>query len=181
MVTRRLAATGQIVRGKSSWEVVSPRASALTREGGSPCKSLAALERRREARRAFGHRVRVLRESLAVSIEELAARAVLDPAVLDGIEQGVLDPDLYLIVAICRGLDVAPTTLLGLLVYGSADGLTPRQQQILVMLNGGQSYGEIAATLHISVSTVRTHARRIRQQLGVRTSRELSQCIPVDN
>jgi DNA-binding CsgD family transcriptional regulator len=51
--------------------------------------------------------------------------------------------------------------------------LTPRETEILAHLSRSRSYDEIAALLSIDIETVRTHARRVRHKLGVRTSREL--------
>jgi DNA-binding NarL/FixJ family response regulator len=51
--------------------------------------------------------------------------------------------------------------------------LTPREADVLELLRAGRSNGEIAQTLHVSIETVRTHARRIYRKLGVRTRREL--------
>ena len=52
--------------------------------------------------------------------------------------------------------------------------LTPREAAVLELLQGGRSNGEIAAELHVSVETVRTHARNIYRKLGVRSRRELA-------
>jgi DNA-binding NarL/FixJ family response regulator len=76
-----------------------------------------------------------------------------------------------------RGMHVLPTTPSGYEV--SADGLagpellTPREADVLGLLQRGRSNAEIAASLHVSVETVRTHARHIYRKLGVRTRREL--------
>lgn len=51
--------------------------------------------------------------------------------------------------------------------------LTPREIEVLAHLSRSRSYDEIAVSLSIDVETVRTHARRVRRKLGVRTSREL--------
>lgn len=45
--------------------------------------------------------------------------------------------------------------------------LTPREADVLELLQRGRSNGEIAATLHVGVETVRTHARNIYRKLGV--------------
>jgi DNA-binding NarL/FixJ family response regulator len=77
-----------------------------------------------------------------------------------------------------RGLHVLPTT------RSSRDGaagdgvagpelLTPREADVLDLLQRGRSNAEIATALHVSVETVRTHARHIYRKLGVRTRREL--------
>jgi DNA-binding CsgD family transcriptional regulator len=52
--------------------------------------------------------------------------------------------------------------------------LTRRESEVLAHLSRSRSYGEIAVSLSIDVETVRTHARRVRRKLGVRTSRELA-------
>jgi DNA-binding NarL/FixJ family response regulator len=76
-----------------------------------------------------------------------------------------------------RGMHVLPTTPSG--HDGSVDGLagpellTPREADVLDLLQRGRSNAEIAASLHVSVETVRTHARHIYRKLGVRTRREL--------
>jgi DNA-binding NarL/FixJ family response regulator len=68
-----------------------------------------------------------------------------------------------------RGLQVVPS--------GEAAGhdmLTPREADVLGLLQLGRSNGEIAAALSVSVETVRTHARSVFRKLGVRSRRELS-------
>jgi DNA-binding NarL/FixJ family response regulator len=49
------------------------------------------------------------------------------------------------------------------------DLLTPRQREVLELLGAGQDARQIAATLGISISTVRTHIRHILRALGVNT------------
>jgi DNA-binding CsgD family transcriptional regulator len=53
------------------------------------------------------------------------------------------------------------------------DVLTPREAEVMELLQSGRSNAEIAHTLHVSIETVRTHARRIYRKLGVKTRREL--------
>lgn len=50
--------------------------------------------------------------------------------------------------------------------------LTAREEEILAYLSKGFLYKEIAATLFISIETVRTHIRKIYQKLQVRTRTE---------
>jgi DNA-binding NarL/FixJ family response regulator len=73
-----------------------------------------------------------------------------------------------------RGLHVLPharpATPAGLL----PDVLTPREADVLDQLQLGRSNGEIAQALHVSVETVRTHARAVFRKLGVHSRRELS-------
>jgi len=56
----------------------------------------------------------------------------------------------------------------------SSELLTPREAEVLELLQAGRSNAEIAAALTVGVETVRTHARNIYRKLGVRTRRELS-------
>jgi DNA-binding NarL/FixJ family response regulator len=70
-----------------------------------------------------------------------------------------------------RGLQVTPRD-----AYGGAPGfgmLTPRESDVLAELQRRRSNAQIAADLHISVETVRTHARHIYRKLGVSSRREL--------
>ena len=70
-----------------------------------------------------------------------------------------------------RGLHVLPR---GNSVAAGHDVLTPREADVLSLLQLGRSNGEIAAALSVSVETVRTHARSVFRKLGVRSRRELS-------
>jgi DNA-binding NarL/FixJ family response regulator len=72
-----------------------------------------------------------------------------------------------------RGLHVLPSTGQAGHQAAGPTPLTPREADVLELLQGGRSNAEIAATLHVGVETVRTHARHIYRKLGVRTRREL--------
>jgi DNA-binding NarL/FixJ family response regulator len=47
-------------------------------------------------------------------------------------------------------------------------GLTPREQEVLVLLAQGLSNAEVAKQLEVTEATVRTHLARVMQKLGVR-------------
>jgi DNA-binding NarL/FixJ family response regulator len=71
-----------------------------------------------------------------------------------------------------RGLHVLPPAS----ASGGPDGpdlLTPREAEVLELLQSGRSNAEIAAALNVGIETVRTHARRVFRKLGVKTRREL--------
>lgn len=72
-----------------------------------------------------------------------------------------------------RGLQVLPSTDARGYETTDATPLTPREADVLELLQGGRSNAEIAATLHVGVETVRTHARNIYRKLGVHTRRDL--------
>lgn len=54
------------------------------------------------------------------------------------------------------------------------DLLTPREAEVLELLQSGRTNGEIAARLSIGVETVRTHAGNIYRKLGISSRRELA-------
>ena len=75
-----------------------------------------------------------------------------------------------------RGLQLAPRA-----PADEARGsglLTAREAEVLIGLQQQRSNAQIAAELHVSVETVRTHARHIFRKLGVRSRRELSASAP---
>jgi DNA-binding NarL/FixJ family response regulator len=72
-----------------------------------------------------------------------------------------------------RGLHVLPSTATESGETADAVPLTPREADVLELLQGGSSNAEIAAELSVGVETVRTHARNIYRKLGVSTRREL--------
>ncbi len=72
-----------------------------------------------------------------------------------------------------RGMHVLPPAVIDDYEPPGPELLTPREADVLELLQTGRSNAEIAQTLHVSVETVRTHARRVYRKLGVRTRREL--------
>lgn len=62
------------------------------------------------------------------------------------------------------------------------DVLTPREADVLTLLQRGMTNAQIAHELSIGLETVRTHARNIYRKLGVSTRRDLSRLTqsPVD-
>ena len=78
-----------------------------------------------------------------------------------------------------RGMHVLPRSaaLSGTgerLDIGGPDLLTPREADVLELLQEGRTNAEIAHALSIGVETVRTHARNIYRKLGVASRRDLA-------
>ena len=75
-----------------------------------------------------------------------------------------------------RGLHVLPKTAreFGLTEPPGPELLTPREADVLELLQQGRSNAQIAIELSVGVETVRTHARNIYRKLGVKTRRELA-------
>ncbi len=69
-----------------------------------------------------------------------------------------------------RGLQLTPRDGHGVRGAGL---LTPREADVLAGLQRRRSNAQIAAELHISIETVRTHASHIYRKLGVASRREL--------
>jgi DNA-binding NarL/FixJ family response regulator len=80
---------------------------------------------------------------------------------------------LHAIHLASRGLHVLPPAGMDETQIAGPDMLTAREADVLELLQSGRSNAEIAQALHVSIETVRTHARRIYRKLGVRTRREL--------
>jgi DNA-binding NarL/FixJ family response regulator len=80
---------------------------------------------------------------------------------------------LHAIHLASRGLHVLPPVRKGESAPPGPDVLTTREAEVMELLRAGRSNAEIAQALHVSVETVRTHARRIYRKLGVKTRREL--------
>jgi DNA-binding NarL/FixJ family response regulator len=72
-----------------------------------------------------------------------------------------------------RGLHVLPSAPDAAAPAPGPDVLTPREGEVMELLQNGKSNAEIAQELNVSIETVRSHARRIYRKLGVKTRREL--------
>jgi DNA-binding NarL/FixJ family response regulator len=76
-----------------------------------------------------------------------------------------------------RGMHVLPRSAAGgvesIGIEGS-DLLTPREAEVLELLQDGATNAQIAHQLSIGIETVRTHARNIYRKLGIGSRRELA-------
>jgi DNA-binding NarL/FixJ family response regulator len=80
---------------------------------------------------------------------------------------------LHTIYLASRGMHVLPSSTDAVYEPAGPTPLTPREADVLELLQSGRSNAEIAMSLHVGVETVRTHARHIYRKLGVSTRREL--------
>jgi DNA-binding NarL/FixJ family response regulator len=80
---------------------------------------------------------------------------------------------LHAIHLASRGLQVLPPSTPGRDAPIGPELLTPREAEVLQLLQRGCSNAEIANELHVGIETVRTHTRRVYRKLGIRTRREL--------
>ena len=84
-----------------------------------------------------------------------------------------------------RGMHVLPRSAASgggvdsLNLQGS-DLLTPREAEVLAMLQDGSTNAQIEHQLSIGVETVRTHARNIYRKLGIASRRELARLVRQD-
>jgi DNA-binding NarL/FixJ family response regulator len=79
-----------------------------------------------------------------------------------------------------RGLKLTPwdSGESGTVPVAGSQLLTPREAEILPMLQEGRSNAQIARELQVGVETIRTHARNIYRKLGVASRRELNASPP---
>jgi transcriptional regulator with XRE-family HTH domain len=91
----------------------------------------------------FGNEVRRRRKGVGMTLEQLAERAGLTPNYVGTIETGKRDPSLSTIVALARGLSVAPGELIGGMARLSPpaleaarlfDGTSPDAQEAILRL-----------------------------------------------
>ena len=135
--------------GYPCWSVLA----GLADDGAVVCHAGCAL-----AREAFKHRVGAS-HSLLVRTASGRRRVMVST-----ITAGAADAQhlLHLVrpMPAARSTPSAPPEL---------EQLTPRQREVLELLGAGADARQIAATLAISVTTVRTHIRHILRTLGVNT------------
>ncbi len=80
-----------------------------------------------------------------------------------------------------RGMNMLPRAPAGNgPVSVGPDLLTPREADVLELLQDGRTNAQIAHELSIGLETVRTHARNIYRKLGVASRRELTGPVPVE-
>lgn len=77
--------------------------------------------------------------------------------------QSVLDPAVQARLLAVAG-DAAPSAT----AETRPDGLTPREVEVLALIAGGLSNGQIARSLFVSEATVKTHVNHIFAKAGVR-------------
>jgi len=77
-----------------------------------------------------------------------------------------------------RGMHVLPRSAAAggseSLGFQGSDLLTPREADVLELLQEGATNGQIAHSLSIGLETVRTHARNIYRKLGIGSRRDLA-------
>jgi DNA-binding NarL/FixJ family response regulator len=78
-----------------------------------------------------------------------------------------------------RGMHVLPRSAAGggeaeTLIFEGSELLTPREAEVLSLLQDGATNAQIAHQLTIGIETVRTHARNIYRKLGIASRRELA-------
>jgi len=61
-----------------------------------------------------------------------------------------------------------------------ADLLTPREADVLELLQDGATNAQVAHSLSIGIETVRTHARNIYRKLGISSRRDLARLSPTE-
>src|SRR6202011_3626504 len=74
---------------------------------------------------------------------------------------------LHAIHLASRGLHVLPPSGEEISEPAGPELLTPREADVLELIQSGRSNAEIAQALQVGIETVRTHARRVYRKLGV--------------
>jgi DNA-binding NarL/FixJ family response regulator len=135
----------------------------------SAAGDLAILARLRKSRAAPGIGVLAQKPTRAYGTQLLAAEASCLP------KEAPATDILASVRALADGkrLFVSDGKVIERKYPTAAAPLTPREIEVLEYLSRGRSSPEVAHALHLSVETVRTHTKRIRSKLGVRSKRDL--------
>ena len=88
-----------------------------------------------------------------------------------GLDRVVLD-----IQALALAASLAPEAAVPL-THPDLEELSPREQEVLVQLVGGERVPAIAKKLHISPHTVRNHLKAVYRKLGVGSQSELIELV----
>jgi PAS domain S-box-containing protein len=134
--------------GKPCWSVLA----GVAEDGAVVCHAGCALAREALKRRACSSQSLLVRTTSGhrrVTVSTIAAGAGHDPQLLHLLRPQAADQS-------------APSTR-------EVEQLTPRQREVLELLGDGKDAREIAATLGVTVATVRTHIRHILRALRVHT------------
>lgn len=135
--------------GEPCWRVLA----GVAEDGAVVCHAGCALARealKRRTRSSQSLLVRTTSGRRRVTVSTITAGVGRDPRLL-----------LHLL----RPQQADPSTPSG----REVEQLTPRQREVLEMLGDGKDAREIAATLGVTVATIRTHIRHILRALGVHT------------
>lgn len=140
--------TADAAVGKPCWSMLA----GLADDGAVVCHAGCALARDAFTRRAAPSHsllVRTTRGRVRVTVSTITARSGDAP---------------HLIHLLRRAPAVQPTP-----PAPELEELTPREREVLALLEAGQDARQIAGALGITVATVRTHIRHILRTLGVHT------------
>jgi DNA-binding NarL/FixJ family response regulator len=101
-------------------------------------------------------------------LKQAAARELVDAI------RSVLRGQVYVSPMIATKMGVPPFGSLDDPAHWFGGRLTPRQREVLQLIAEGKSMKEIAQILHISVRTVEFHKNGVMEELGLRTTAELT-------
>lgn len=104
----------------------------------------------------FGREIRRRRETLGLTLEQLAEASKLTPNYIGTIENGKRDPSLSTVMALARGLRVAPAEL-----FGGIQDLSPPATEAGLLFDGSPTDVQEAV-----LQILRTVSKRKRQKLA---------------
>ena len=102
---------------------------------------------------------KTLLEAFDAGASALVLKSASSDDVLDAIRHSVAKPDSFVADGLASALRRRQSSL--------APRLTPRETEVLVRLVGGGSVADVAQSLFMSESTVKTHISRLYDKLGV--------------